>query len=418
MAVKRGVQARDQTIRAYHTFNRLLRWTLGKSLAFMYRLKPEGLDILKKTSPPYLILANHGNFWDPFFIGSCVSRPVYYVTSDAQFRHPLMRFLLGLVGSIPKTKMISDFETVRQIMRIRQRRGVIGIFPEGRRTWDGHTLPVLFPTAKLIKLLKIPVIIVLLKGSYLSLPRWTKRRRKGEVAIKFNLGLSLEEIKELSVEKIHQKLVRLLEYDEFEFQREHMIAFSGRSRAEFLERVLFICPHCRTLGKLHSRRSRFFCRRCGYVTYYNRFGFFERRSQRLYFDTIREWNLWQLAHLKNLLVSLKAQGVVGPVFRDRQVLAFTGYRRIRLRRPRFGNMVLFVDRVEFNPLNLRKIVFPIAELAGVNVQNNGALEFYAGGILYSFRFLNERTSSYKWMNALNLLKQGETSESFKRSNTG
>ena len=384
-------------------FNKLLQGTLGKFMLIRYRVDGENLHIFKKISPPYIILPNHVNFWDPFFISTYVPEPVYYVTSDAHFKNPAFKHLLQLVGAIPKTKFVSDFETVKNIFHIKQRGGVIGIFPEGMRSWDGHTLPLLYSTAKLIKVLKIPVIVTLLKGAYLSLPRWTRRRRIGRVRISFELGFTAREIGSLSVDKIYQKATHLLEYDEYEYQKKSMIPFEGKSRAEYLELTLFICPHCRSIGILRSRRNRFFCTGCGYTTYYNRYGFLEKRSEKFYFETVREWNLWQLSYLRSFLAERKGKQAGGVLFHDKQVWLWTGYKRNPLRRFRFGRLALYHDRAEFKDLNREKIIFPLDEVVGVNVQNKEILEFFCRDVLYSFHFINRRTSSYKWMNALNML---------------
>ena len=46
--------------------------------------------------------------------------------------------------------------------------GVIGVFPEGKRNWDGRTDQLLFATAKLVEHLKVPVVTALLQGAHLS----------------------------------------------------------------------------------------------------------------------------------------------------------------------------------------------------------------------------------------------------------
>ncbi len=83
--------------------------------------------------PPFLLLANHTNFWDPFLLSLYTPEPIYFVTADEYFRNPFLKFLLGLAGAIPKSKFISDQMTVIDIFRIKRKGGVIGIFPEGKR---------------------------------------------------------------------------------------------------------------------------------------------------------------------------------------------------------------------------------------------------------------------------------------------
>ena len=69
-------------------------------------------------------------------------------------------------------------ETIRKTKRIVQQGGSIGIFPEGNTSYSGQTVQILPATVKLIKMLKIPVIIMNIKGMYLSYPRWAIYKKK------------------------------------------------------------------------------------------------------------------------------------------------------------------------------------------------------------------------------------------------
>jgi 1-acyl-sn-glycerol-3-phosphate acyltransferase len=382
----------------------MLRRLVAETVSRSYQVKAENQELIRTVKPPYVLLANHNNFWDPFFITSIITDPVYFVTSDMHFHNPARRWFLRAVSAIPKTKFVSDLETIRNIMRIKQGKGIIGIFPEGRRSWDGHSLPLLYSTAKLIKLLKIPVVVILLKGAYLSRPRWTTRKRRGNVFINFKMGFTGEEIRSLSADAIFERMNQLLCYDEWDFQRKHMISILGQQRAETLELTLFMCPHCRAIGRLRSRKHSFFCRSCGYSTHVNQYGFFEKQSENLYFENVRDWNLWQLEELGVLLNAKKAQGSTEMIFKDRQVWLYGGKRKNPLKKRHFGNLCLYSDRLELHTLKGERIPFSIAELTGINVQDGERLEFYFGDSTYRFTFTGERVSAYKWLNALFILK--------------
>lgn len=383
---------------------RILRWLFGKTVSYSYQVRGENRELIRTLKPPYVLLANHNNFWDPFFITSIISDPIYFITSDMHFHNPVRRWFLRAVGAIPKTKFVSDLETIKNIMRAKQGNGIIGIFPEGRRSWDGHSLPLLYSTAKLVKLLKIPVIVLLLKGAYLSRPRWTNSKRRGKVLISFKMGFTGEEVHSLPADTIFKRMSQLLRYNEWDFQRQHMIPFLSRRRAETLELTLFMCPHCRSLGRLRSRKHRFSCRSCGYSIQVNQYGFFEKLSDDFYFENIRDWNLWQLEELEKILSAKKNEHSTEEIFKDRQVWLYQGQRRNPLKKHHFGNLGLYIDRLEFRSLKGDRLRFPIAELEGINVQDGERLEFYHGDSVYRFSFTGERVSAYKWLNALFLLK--------------
>lgn len=386
-------------------FNEFLRYTIGIFLDRRYSLQVEHKDLIDGMEAPYVILPNHVSFWDPFFVSYFIPKPVFYVVSDMQFRRPIIRILLSLVGAIPKSKAVSDFETVRNIFRIKQRKGIIGIFPEGRRNWDGHSNLPLFATAKLIKALKLPVIIPLLKGAYLSLPRWSRDHKKGAITVDFREGFSIDELKVKSVDEIHSKLSELIVYDEWAYQRGLMMEFKNRHRAEHVELTLFICPECNNTGKLRSHRHTLSCSSCGYTVIYNTFGFFETETGEPKFDTVRSWNLWQLEYIRSRIERAKDAESKDPIISDGPVWVRKGYRTEFMKKLERGRLSLFADRLEVSGNNGNKtLTFHIDQVRGVNVQLYEILEFYYGEDLYSFHFKNIWVSGYKWMVALNILR--------------
>ncbi len=380
-----------------------LRKTVGVFLFTRYKLRVENRHIVQELEPPFALLPNHVGFWDPFFIGIYTPQTVHYVVSDFQFRVPVMKFLLGLVGAIPKSKAISDFETVRNIFRVKKLKEAVGIFPEGMRNWDGHSLKPLFTTSKLIKALKIPVVIPILKGAFICLPRWSRKRSHGPITVSFKMGFTVEELKALSVEEIHSRLEELLSYDEWEYQREHMHKYRGRRRAEHVELALFMCPECRAIGTLRSKRHTLRCVGCGYSVDYTVYGFFECTDGTLHYETVRDWNLWQLGELEKLENELKKAGSTEPIFTDDKLVIHRGYRRDPMEEYQRGRLSLYTDRIEFVSDSGEKIDYMFEDVHGINVQVNEVMEFYHNESLYMFRFKEPWVSGYKWMVAVNFL---------------
>ncbi len=384
-------------------FFRLLKVTLGVFLKFRYRMRAENKSILKSFKPPYAVLPNHVGFWDPFLVNYFTQCQIQYVVSDAQFRIPIMKFLLGLVGAIPKSKAISDFETVRNIFRVKQNKGVIGIFPEGMRNWDGCTLPPLYATAKLLKALKIPVLVPILKGAYMILPRWKRKPNRGHLNIEFTMGFSAEEIKQMDVDQIYAKLGELIRYNEWEYQREKMIKYRGRNRAEHIELVLFTCPECHSLGEMRSQGHRLYCSSCGYTVNYNIHCFFEKPDGGdVIFDNVRDWNMWQLDSLASFIEKRKSDGNDIPLFSDKRCAVWRGYRREPMQLYAEGTATLFNDRIEIAGAD-ETIVHPIEETHGINVQLHEVVEYYFRDALYMFKFEDPWVSGFKWMTAVNLI---------------
>ncbi len=418
MAAKRG-------IRAYSLFIRLLRLFFGVYLKLRFNMKAENHGLVARLRPPYLVLPNHVGYWDPFMVSIFVPQAIHWVAADANFRSRILRRLLGMVGAIPKAKAVTDFEAIRYILSVRESGGVVGVFAEGQRTWDGITLPLLYSTAKLVRLMKAPVVTPIFLGGYFSHPRWSYKPRRGELTVRFELALTAEEARSFSVDQIYERLTEALAHDDYAYQSSRMIPFQGRRIAEDLEHALFVCPGCRGIGTLGSRDSYYRCRRCGYAVEYTETGFFTSKEEPV-FSTIRDWHLWQLRELPNLIDELADAYLTdgAPILEDFDVDASRGYRSSRLTRLGRGTLRLLPDRLAFilnagadagprasgepgasGGPGAEPFEIPLSEIRGLNVQLTRHLELYYGGQLYVFFPANRKVSAYKWQKAVEILSQ-------------
>jgi len=391
-------------------FNRLLRATYGVWLRRFFRVRVLNAQAAA-LRPPFILVSNHVTLLDPFILSSLLREPVYWITSDGNMRTRLMRVLLRLVGSIPKAKAIPDIETVNWTVHvIRREHGVVGVFPEGQQTWDGRTLPLIPSTAKLLKLLKVPVLAAVIRGGYLSLPRWSWARRRGRIEVEFRLLFVPEELKSRSVEELQTELERALAHDEFAWQEDARVPYQALRKAEHLELSLFMCPRCEAIGSLRSARSHMHCSSCGLAVAVDIHGRFKGlRGEAAPFANLRDWDLWQLGALKNLvrrrLEEDEGPGTRKPLFSDAGALLLRGRRMNPLRRVRSGTLILYVDRIELAPLLGERIVFPLAQVEGIGVLKRNLLEYYVGRDLYQVRFPFRHNSARKWMEAVEIISK-------------
>lgn len=391
--------------KASKLFNKFLKVVLGSYMRYLfgYRIFNDEIAGLK---PPYIVLANHTNFWDPFLLSMCFPDPVYFVTSDIHFRNPVLRWLLKLVGAIPKTKNVSDPKTIKDIIRVARNGGIIGIFPEGQRNWDGKTLPLLYPTSKLIRSLKLPVVTVLFKGAYLSMPRWAKKTRKGELHMICRKLLDKEEASVFSADDIFAEISEGLNYDEYEYQKVKMVRYKSRISAEKLELFLFCCPECKSIGTMKSKNKGFFCSNCGYSVKYNEYGFFSNTGGKFYYDNPRDWNQWQLKYLESLMDESETGDPSKAVFKDNDVIlqSGTGERHKPLKKDQVGKLSLYPDSIHFEGQHGLFLEIPLNRISGENIQMNSLLELYHDKTLYKFTGNSYNLSAYKWVKAIELFK--------------
>src|SRR3954469_694328 len=68
---------------------------------------------------PVLFAANHRSFLDPFVIGTCMRRPIYYVAKRELFERRWQGWILNALGAFPVDRGAGDAaatETARHIL--------------------------------------------------------------------------------------------------------------------------------------------------------------------------------------------------------------------------------------------------------------------------------------------------------------
>jgi 1-acyl-sn-glycerol-3-phosphate acyltransferase len=78
-----------------------------------------------------------------------------------------------------------DSGAIRNAIRVLQHGHILGIFPEGERSWDGTLLPFKRGTMRLVLAMGVPILPVGISGAYALMPRWTSSICRVKVTIRF-----------------------------------------------------------------------------------------------------------------------------------------------------------------------------------------------------------------------------------------
>lgn len=370
----------------------------------LLNVKPSMPEEIYNLKPPFVLLPNHQGFWDPFIAGVYFQPPIYYITSDAVFRSPVFSFLLKFLGAIPKTKAQSDLDALNNIFELKNQGQSIGIFPEGQRNWDGKTQSLIKSTSKLIRMLKIPVVTVVFKGGFYSHPRWGTSIRKGEVIIDYKLLFRGDEVGNMKISEIHDRLTEALVHDEIAYQQEKKIEFHGGRYAENIEQFLFACSSCGSLGGFHSDKDKFECKSCGKGWRINNLQKIEAEEGESQFDNVRDWGSWQIEQLHKMID--RNFGTDEILFEDDGLFFHTGFKSDKPRLLSMGSIQLTSSNIIlFNRRGKELRIIPLRNLTGINVQNREVLDLYYNNVLYIIRDRKKRFSSYKWWMAVDYLQR-------------
>lgn len=205
-----------------------------------YKLKLKQYKALKDKGP-FIVLSNHTINVDPMVMGLHFPFHLYYIATEQVFNLGFKsRLIKYIVNPIKKSKSISDMETIRKSKRIVDQGGSIGIYPEGNTNYSGITAQIMPSTVKLIKLLKIPVIILNTEGLYLSYPRWAIYRKKGKTTSFIKKIILPESYMDMTDEALYESLKTSLYVNAYDDQESTGNLYKGKKLAHGLEKLIFI----------------------------------------------------------------------------------------------------------------------------------------------------------------------------------
>lgn len=394
-----------KAVRKRYIFAKVVKTLLQLLIPMLYKVRYDKSKLVE-IKPPYFIVGNHTSFLDPFIMGTGNPHHINFVTNDEYFRFPILKFLMKLLGAVPKTKFMSDYQTVKEIIRLRDEQAVIGIYPEGGRTWPGKTQPILYATSKLIKKMEIPVISVVTSGGCLAFPRWGKHNRKGLVEVTYHNLLSTEQIKTMSTDEIQETLVTGLANDDILWQKQRMESYRGKKLAERLEWFIYACPKCGSFETMHSHQDHYKCS-CGYDVIYTKYGLFETKEHEyLFYDNVNDWNEFQYQHM----VSKIEEWYHNTESKD----YFIGKENVTLFKGKRGdkNLIaelhgtLYLTRQGYRVADANHIIIFDSDLiSGLIINHKNVIDFYHDGQKYRIKLASKNTCGYLWEDALKALKE-------------
>ena len=348
-----------------------------------YGYKAENYKLDRKQN--YLIICNHSCSLDPFMLGKSFFRPIYFVASDDLLKNGLIsKIMKHTVAPIPIRKGTMDISSIRNCISIAKEGGTIGIFPEGNRTYSGEISYLGINLVKFIRKLDLPLIIYHIDGGYGLDPRWGKKSRRGKGSRGYvQRALSKEELCSLKDEEL-LKIINTNLSQEIS----PSLRFKSKEKAEYLERVLFVCPKCHALETLVSEKNAIKCKCCSLEATYEEDLSFSSNEPSFKFKKVSEWMNYQKEYLKDLAIE------------ENKVLL--GDEKVTLISCLEGKEkeVELVGKLQMNSKSFiikgeKEIQFFFKDIKQVENQGKHKLLFYIGKDYYEFKG-GERFSSYKY----------------------
>jgi hypothetical protein len=193
-----------------------------------------------------LLLGNHVSFWDPMWVAWPLRRGVHYMASANLFRLPGVASFVRAMGAFPKERFVKDKDSVLTLVRHYQDGQVVGLFPEGLRTWDGRQARVGEGIGRLIKRLDARIVFCRNLTGHLSQPRWARYPRWVPVHLEYSALVTYPA--EMTAEAITADVIERLRIDH---EPEHVDGLLlGFRMAHGLPDYVWACPSCAALDAL------------------------------------------------------------------------------------------------------------------------------------------------------------------------
>ncbi len=258
-----------------------------------FQWRSVGMDRLAQDEP-CLILMNHSSFIDLKIAATVLyPRPFHIVCTSDGFigKAGLMRAL----GCIPTNKFVTDTALVRDIRHaIRDLHDSVLMYPEASYSFDGTATPLPESLGKLLKLLRVPVVMIETTGAFARDPLYNGLQlRQVQVQAQVTYALSPAQIDAHSVDELNKTLAGYFSFDYFRWQQEQRLKITEPFRADGLNRVLYKCPHCRAEHRMTGRGALLTCGTCGKVYELTEDGAMRAQSGDTEFAHIPDWYRWE-----------------------------------------------------------------------------------------------------------------------------
>ncbi|MDY2888596.1 MAG: lysophospholipid acyltransferase family protein [Candidatus Caccosoma sp.] len=246
----------------YCTLNKLI---INPFLAPKFHPTYHIIDNINDYKGPCFLIYNHQSRMDYIYIAQATyPRPLNFVVGYNEFFRSHLQFIFKLIHNIPKKNFNSDVASIRAMNQIIKQNGVVCIAPEGMSSITGHSQPIALGTGKLLKHYHIPVYMVKLKGAFLSNTKVCLDERYGKVDVTLQRLFDEEQLRNLSVEDIENKINEELWQDDYEWNKKERIKFDMKGNGcSHLHDLCYHCFKCNKDFTMFGEKDKIVCKECG-----------------------------------------------------------------------------------------------------------------------------------------------------------
>lgn len=275
--------------------------TYLKSFKRKFKVSLKNDTALDLKQGPMLVMSNHCGTHDPMAVSSVLPCFIRWVCGAYLMKTVFLRFVFKhLSKCIGKQQGQGDLSAIRNMQKALRKGDVVGLFPEGTRTWDGEMMPVATkPLAKMIKIFKVPAVFINLEGGYASEPRWADEKRMGNgITVHVRAALMPEQSGSMDVDEIEEYIKENFFFSNDLWKKTANYSYKAENRASGIQRVLYLCPQCKCVGTIVTDGNIIRCGKCGLATSLNEKDNLQPCVGKL--KTVADWHKWEASYLSQV----------------------------------------------------------------------------------------------------------------------
>ena len=347
------------------------------------------------------IISNHQTNIDFMHIMPQFNKQISAIATDTVFsgKH-IGNFCYNKLAMIPKKKGANDISTVKLMAETLQNGGNIILFIEGNRTYAEFQFYIAEGITRFLKKFKPTLILYKLEGGTGTSPRFMHHLRKGYFTGSIQRVLKYDEYGEMSDEE----LLKIIKDNIRQFDSESGHLYKSKKRAEYLEKMFFVCPKCNGVSHLYSNNETIKCLDCGLEFKYNEDLSLTSLDPSIKFKRLLDWWNYQKRFVKEWIINTPI------IFEDDNIKLYKA-------NPFEKKVLLYKGKMK---LDKEKLIYgqniqPLKDLEIASVVSGGKLSYQLGNDNFIVKSKNKRFNPLKYVllfNKLDTIMKKEKRDSY------